>query len=338
MYRFFRSNHPFILIFVPILVGLYVFIGSGSSQGSLNFGNFGILSDFILPEKAGAEHKLFSNIAAVFILSIAVFIFIFNVNKSLINRKKNFLHGFIVLFISAFLPYSEKHLPVIFSLIPILVALRSFNATVKKQIAVFDFFNIGLLVSIASLFYFNALFFALIVFAGKLFIRMRNIREWLSAIIGLILPYFFTFSFYYVFEGELLKFSAFTKYFEIGTTLSFVNTAQIIMAFFIGLWALFASFKLLIRLNRMNIDARDYFKLQFIFLINALSVYFLLNSAGKELILFAAAPLSVILAYYFQTKVKIVYKELWFSGLIILAVIVQSGIDIKTLPLIERFF
>src|SRR6185503_18765652 len=75
----------------------------------------------------------------------------------------------------------------------------------KKEAALALIFDAGLLVSIASLFFFPYIVFILFIIAALMILRPFNLREYLMAILGLLVPYYFI-GVYFFWYGKLPEF------------------------------------------------------------------------------------------------------------------------------------
>jgi len=74
-------------------------------------------------------------------------------------------------------------------LLAFLIAVSMVNTEVKLA----SVFNIGLVISLASLFYFPYIFFVLFAFFALLILRVTTWREWFLVAVGLALPYLWAF-------------------------------------------------------------------------------------------------------------------------------------------------
>jgi len=81
----------------------------------------------------------------------------------------------------------------------ILVFFRVFSAYKKDGISI-NFLDAGILIAVASLFYFPAIFLFVCLLVTLLLIRPFLWREWVFAFLGLIIPYAFAFSVYYLLD------------------------------------------------------------------------------------------------------------------------------------------
>lgn len=121
----------------------------------------------------------------------------------LINNKKllpkpNYLPALAYILITSIFPewWLFSSILIINSLMVMVWAMLSslFNHPRPKA----QVFNAGLIVGVASFFYFPAIGFSVLILSALIILRPFNLSEWLVAILGVITPYYFLFAFLFL--------------------------------------------------------------------------------------------------------------------------------------------
>jgi hypothetical protein len=95
----------------------------------------------------------------------------------------------------------ELH-PILFSNLFLLFALSKMMNSYRKDIAFSQVFDAGLLISIATLFYFPCIVFFPMIGVALIIFRPFLWREWVISFIGVLVPYIFVIT-YYFWKGTL---------------------------------------------------------------------------------------------------------------------------------------
>ncbi len=325
MLRILRSNHPLVLVLLPIIVAAYSLRIAFSAQTSERFTNSGYAFHYLSDNTLGGNFAILTAIILTVLLSGIVFMLIALVNESNILEKRNFTVGFLFLAIVGLSPMTAAFLPALVALVMFMRALALSLDALREKESVDEFFNIGFILSVASLFYFNIIFFAILFFIAKLIFRRQSIREWLSITVGLILPYILLTLCEFIFLGEVSFYKTFVFDTE-NLTWQTVNVTSMVGYAILLIVSGFASAAMLSRFYRMNILTRDYTKFFVSETLVALTIFFLINSAGLEILLFAALSIAIPLSDFFNTQKLSKLKSFLFFILIVLIVFVQADI------------
>jgi len=240
-----------------------------------------------------------------------------------INQKYNFishrtfLTSFLFIIISStFLNLHYLH-PVIIANIFILATIVQIFSGYKKKKRYKQSFNIGFLIALAGLFYFNANILILFVFISFLVLHSFNWREWFISFVGFATPYIFIVigyfyydnlnSFYLLIQNIIHYHSpklshSFSSYFFIAvlTSLSILSIIRLSNTY-----------------SNKNISTRNYFSLFVILLILITLTFFLIPFASIELIIIAAIPLSYLIANYYLSENHSWLKQISFILLLL---------------------
>ena len=204
---------------------------------------------------------------------------------------------FYLLIILMVKPLHQLTPALVASSIVLLSFFRIFKAVQSDQISI-NFLDTGLLIAIASLFYPPAILFCLFAIAAVFIFRPLNWREPAYIVIGILLPYVFMLSFYYLLDisirDNLSNISAFMhrQYLHSGL-LNIIGWA------YTGVLLIIGSLYMIQNLGAMKIQSRKFFTLLFIFFIISLISYIVVPADVKGMVYFMALPMAFLLTNYF---------------------------------------
>ncbi len=141
--------------------------------------------------------------ASVISLLIAL-IMMFSVNRvvnryNLFNGQTN-LPGFIyILFVSAYLMAQKLHPVWFFTPLLMLAIERLFSATGQRKPMTWCL-EASFALSLGTLFYAKGIYFMVFLWMIMFILRLANLRSFIASLIGLALPYLFSFAYYFWFD------------------------------------------------------------------------------------------------------------------------------------------
>ena len=314
--RFFKSNGAGMIFFIPILAMLLwsnIFYASKDAVF--------ITSPYHMPAYQWLMYLIpnftFSRILAL-ILIIAQAFYLVHINQKYnFISHRTFLTSFLFIIISStFLDLHYLH-PLIVANIFILAVIVQIFSGYKKTKLYKQSFNIGFLIALAGLFYFNANFLLLFVFISFIVLHTFNWREWFITIIGFISPYVFIIIGYFYFDKL-------NNFYQLIQNIVHYHSPKLLhnfsSYFFIGVLASLSILSI-IRLSQTysnnKVSTRNYFSLFVILLILITSIFLFIPFASIELIILAAIPLSYLIANYYLSKNKSWIKQISFILLLL---------------------
>ncbi len=207
----------------------------------------------------------------------------------------------------------------------IITAFYRIFHTYKSEKVSLNFIDAGLLIGIASLVYFQSIFFFVFLLAALSIIRPFIWREWAFACIGLLLPYMFVFSIYYLFDIPLSEFfkGLSVAFMRIPTSLPL---SQLVNWGYILFFIIVSSFILAKAIDSMKIHARKFFLSFLAFFLCSVIVFFVIPGTGIQMIYFTAVPLSYLFSYYFVRCKRNWINELCITLFILLLIWQRIGI------------
>ena len=312
-----KKRSRLILIFIPLIAGvLQIKHFTTGAEAKLLEENSFILDkiDFL----NGADALIVYHIVLIIFLSLLTFLFIFIVNRIKIFEYNSFLHGFIFLFIieSNFSIYN--FLPALAAGTFLILSVNIMLGSVRKDLAVFDFFNAGFLISVGSLFYINLIFFFILLFASLIILRPFAVKEWFASIIGIISPYWLTFIILFLINENFDFFFNFIGKLHAITPEYIIKLPSYIFYSFIAFILILATVNIGSRFQNFKIDMRAYLKIFFVLFLISAFVFVLLPSAGFEILIFASFSVSIPITMFFNKIKRKVVAEILFDIMLIL--------------------
>ncbi|MBL7884952.1 MAG: hypothetical protein JNL69_12845 [Bacteroidia bacterium] len=197
--RFFKTNNVLAVILLPFF--------------AIAIWSFAILSPEVLPTKHTMplfemcgnflnSVKWLSTLIAMMLVVGQAFLLNYIINENEVLKKQSYLPAlFYLLFLSNNSSMLMLH-PLLFANLFLLFALNKLMSSYRKDVAFSQAFDAGLLLSLASLFYFP--YVLLFPVLGIAFILFRPFvwREWFISFLGVLVPYAFVIT-YYFWNGTL---------------------------------------------------------------------------------------------------------------------------------------
>lgn len=226
----------------------------------------------------------------------------FNTRVFFINER-TFLPAALFILLSGFFTPLQSLNPVYPSVLLIILAVdRVIGAYRKKGIA-YNFFDASMMIGIASLFYFNSIWFFIGVIIGILLLRRVTFREIALAITGLITPYAVLFGWYYLagIDMDTLVISIVANLTQVSTEF-YWSTELIIVSAIAGLSLLISIFHLWSVFNTKKVRSRKTFSLLIWLLIISILLYAIVPAVSLEIFQIFIIPATYLLTHYLVFK------------------------------------
>lgn len=329
--RFFKINQPFHIIVIPLLAGLlwlpsFINPPEGIAQlGEPSMPLYDILHQLLL--LSGPAHLRVG--FGLFFFIIQAYLIVRLTGLYNILEKRTYFSAYIFMFSLAAIGILRDFQPALIAAVFLLLALHRIFSTYEKEKAYANFFDSAFLISIGSLFYFNAIYCFLIVFVGLSVFRVFNWREWVIVIIGFGLPYFFLFSYHYIYHADWqYVFVLLEKQFEYNRNYVLLSNQKIpelaFLAYFIILILL--SLRYFFSLKSLEVVVRKYY-LVFVWLLVLLALfYFFIGSVSIEILYLFSIPACYLISNYLLSMSSNLWRNIFFNLLIAgtVAVIILS--------------
>lgn len=247
----------------------------------------------------------------------------FNTKIFFINQR-TFLPAFLYLLFTSLFPGNMILNPVLPAAILLMLGMMRIMDSYRKQGVAYDFFDAGLLISTASLFYAGMIWFGLLVIIGISILRTVCITEIMAALFGLLAPYLIVAAIYYVANLDLMLFMEHfaANLFEESGTFAY-DPENIISMIFSGLVIIVGIVFLMARINGKKIKSRKTFFLLLWCLFISLVLYFASPAISVEMMWITAIPASYLMAHYLIFTGRKLIPEIILTGLIMMVLIVQ---------------
>ena len=258
---------------------------------------------------------LFIKQTALFCVAlVTVFLLDFLGSRNNLTKKNSYKILIFSLFI-ALLPTTILNTKILMANLFILLALRRIlslrsNKEIKKKL-----FDAAIWISIATLFYFWAILFFLLVIFGIVLFRVIDVKNWIIPFVGVLTVVIIGASY------EVLTGHDFINYFDDQVNLNFdfstLNSKRIIVACTVilsyGIWSLLYFIRYLKAKSKKS--RPSFILIIFTVLVALLVVAVSPNKTGSEF-LFLFGPLSIIITNYIETISEKWFKEALLAGLL----------------------
>jgi hypothetical protein len=307
-----------------ILIGLFtvgLWIPSFLSNGSFFFEpGAHDMPFYALLDGLFEKHILLSKIVALlFLLLQGIMIIRINARYVLI-QERTFLPAFFFLVISSFFPFLLNFSFFLFGSFFILVMLEIIFSVYKAEPNSFRFFESGLLIGIASLFYAKLIFLLPFLWVVALILRPFYWREWVLPILGLLIPYLMVFSILYLSDKDSM--SLFVNLFDNLFLHSYsfrLNWTNMVFSGFLLILILIASIYMLKVFQFRKIYIRNYYLSFFWLFVLGLLVFVILSGFEIGMIYILAIPVSFIFSNFFINSRALRGKNVLFLVFLLMA-------------------
>ncbi len=202
----------------------------------------------------------------------------------------------------------------------ILLSLRRVISLKSRKDIPLKIFDGTFWVCIASLFYFWAILFIIIVYSGILFHAINYFKNWLIPLVAIFVVIILVTAFHLLFNDSFYTWAAWFQEssfrFENYQNLSVLIPISIILA--LTFWTLSHYFKLF---QKSGIRSRPTYMLVFITLLISIVVAILSPIKNGSELLFFFVPFSIIASNYFDSKKEKGFKEMLLIVLILMPIL-----------------
>jgi hypothetical protein len=320
--RIFKANSIYNFILLPIIGGLLL-LKSFLEPGIFPPESHQFTTPLFLPvylSNISFKVALLVNFLTVIIICIQLLYI--NATFSFV-RDRSFLPAYLFLFIVYTIPDLHVIQPVFISCIFLLLAINRIFSSFEKKNIISNAFDAGFLTGLAGLFYPGAIILVFIIPLNLYTLKNKvSWREFAVAFIGLLLPFLYTFSYYFIVNNVSSFIDLFTNVIiKRENTIFHLLPVQIFVAF-LALITIFSSLFILSQYDEKKISTRLYFKILFFYFCTSL-LLFILPSVSYELLVFLIIPLSFLFTNYLTFMRRRFWAELFFTILILISIGLQ---------------
>lgn len=197
--NFFRSRQ-IILIPIIVVIGLLLWLPAIGTNYTLSLQHEMPLYELFVHFFA---NKPFLQLLIAFVLVVAqAFVFNAITERHELFGKSSYLPALIYILLFSFTPEALHLHPLLFANFFILLSVDALLNMYRKPNAIGQSFETGLLIAIATLFYFPSILLLLFLLVGLFIMRPFSIREFILVVLGFVFPYLYVIV-YYFFIGKL---------------------------------------------------------------------------------------------------------------------------------------
>ncbi|MEX1188282.1 MAG: DUF6427 family protein [Bacteroidia bacterium] len=248
------------------------------------------------------------------------------INRQGVLRDSSHLPALLYVVLMSCFPEQLSFNPLLFANFFIIIFLNSIFNFFRSGTAVYEVFDAGLFIGIASLFYWPCLFLFPLIWAGLYVLRPFAWQEWVASFAGVFLPFLFFGTILYWFN--MLSFNSLKAILEPFYKVQFSTAynGTYIILFVILLVILIAS---LVRFSKdlnnfSKVRTRKFLAIIVWFFIFAGLSYLVSVKRTMISLSFLAIPLSVIISNYFLSLKNQLLAEMVF--LLLLAAVVYNQV------------
>lgn len=324
--RIVKANHFYNFILIPTLSFLLL-LASVLKGGVFPTENCVYTTPICSPLMNSGIPYLGAILVNFFVVLIICFLLLQINARFAFVKERTFLPAFLFPVIVYSLPELRVIQPIFISGIFIILAIRSIFNSFEQKSAIRDAFNAGFLIGLAGIFYFYAVFFILLIPVS--FSILRNSLKWRETVVpfvGLLLPWIFFFSFYFM-TGQINTLLEYIANSFITKEKSFLVhlPIQIYLAYLILIIAV-ASVFILRQYGVQNISVRRYFKILFLFFVASALMLFSPH-VSTEILVFLTIPLTFLLTNYLIFVKRRIWAELFLILLVVISFSVQFFVN-----------
>ena len=268
--------------------------------------------------------SLTSKIIAMLLVLLSGFYLIRLNNTYLFLPERTLLPAFFLILIVSSLPPLQRLHPALVAMVFFLPAIDRLLASYKTERLSYNFFEASFLIGVGSLFYFNLIWFNIMVWVALLILRPVIWREWAFSILGLVAPWFFLLATdFFLHDSIQWSTGLVTVNFATRNLLSYLSLPDRIFFSFLLLLIILASRTIIHSMTKMKVLSRKIFLLMFWIFAISMVTCIVVEKANVELLVLAAVPVAFLLSHFVPTIRKVFWSNaiLWgiVAGMLILA-------------------
>lgn len=258
---------------------------------------------------------------AFLIFALTAFLLDYINTRFILLQDRTFLPAWTFLFITSFYPGIYHLDPMLPATLFIVLMLHFIFAAYKAEPNCYRFFDAGLAVGMATLFYAHAIWFFPVIWISTLILRPFYWREYVHPVLGTAAVFFVAWAYYYVFFGDATRFfTLLSVNLQPELTSIHQNTNVLAGSVYIIVMIAISSFFMLRVFQFRKIYARNYFYVFFWLFLFGMALFFYPTGGEYGLVYVLSFPVSYIIANYYvnakPTKGKYI---LFLIGLLLMA-------------------
>jgi len=322
--HFFKKSYLFQYIFL-VLLAIILWLGAlihplvaPIDTESLLTPGYSVLHSFL------QDNYLFQVILALILVISGAIVFNYSLTKFDLVPKNTLVPAMVYLVLMSYSPsLLTLHPAVLPAFFTVLILFYLFQVYTEEE-AYPQIFNIGLLIGISSMFYFPSIFFILFIWLTFIVYRLYYWREWIIPLAGILTPYLFLFTYYYLFDSLEPSYLAYADYFSNMVIFQFsfdLSLLNYIITSLLVLLFLWSAFLLLSNIQEKIISLRKRYWAVFWLFAVAMITYIFVDIFFKWHQVFSLIPASVFIAYAFSQLKTLRWIEMIWGAIFLLILI-----------------
>ena len=265
------------------------------------------------------ENSMLRNIIAFSLLAIQSLVLVaLNKRYEFINYH-GYLYVLIFFFVSSGMAVMQQLTPLVFANLFFLLALALVLSSFQKTRVLPLFFNTGILLNIATLFYAGMIFYIIILWVALIIIRGLDLREIIVLFLGYLTPFVLIVGYTYVFSSlEQFNFNLSQISYSIDYNNKFVIGYSSVLLLLLLISIVYSYVN-----NTIKISSRKYIQILLSIVWITPAVYFLIPFVSYEILVIMAVPASFLITQYLVSSRANLWTEFVFDGLFIILVLLQ---------------
>ena len=319
--KFFKSNNASSFVFLPLIaaaIWVLTFIIPSQINVKQSMPFFELIT-------AGGLLPFWATSVIAFLLIISqAFLLNYIINKNEAINAQSYVPALVyIIFMSNSSQMLELH-PPLFANLFLLFAISTLISSYRQDVAFSEAFDVGFLISIATLFYFPYIVFLPLIGIGLIIFRPFIWREWVISLIGVLVPYLLVTTYY--FWNNTLDYLWYDKMLApvLNQELVFNFPKSVYVTFGISVFIILISFsKLFKNLNTGAQKSKKSIVLLVWFFILSLTSLLVIPTVSAIYLSALAIPCSVFCANYFMNV-----KKQWWAEFLFLILVVSVFVNL----------
>ena len=256
----------------------------------------------------------------ILLINVIIIIKVNSITRLIENKSMFFI--FLFIFLSASLQDYKQLNPMQPALTFLIIGVQLLFNMYKNEHELKKIFEAGFCFAIASLFYAPAIYFAILIFIGLGMFVPFYWRQWLSALVGLLLPFILVLSIAFCFDGFTHQVATLYENITVENSLQFTKLFPIAFSLFLALLFLRSVFYVYLGGTR-KVSTRKYYTLLLLFLVLVLVLYLFVPYVTYDFLFFGGITVSVFIANFMVNMRSKFWQEVLFIIIIAFTVLVQ---------------
>jgi len=313
--RFFDNTRP---ITVLVLFLLLAFISVSSVY--IYFTNIEFQTKYLIGPVYQHLGSVFQSVISVGLILSIGFLVNFIVHDNSITRNNSFALLFFIVLVASN-PALTILNPVLLSMAFVVLGMKNLLSLHEHKEMSQKLFNTGFLLGIASIIYPYSILFGLLIFLGIVIYGADSWRQWILPILGIILPYYVLFSWYFWFDRlDYYWDTFFIKALHITESSFFESPATIAVWGIFSVLTIFSILDYSKNLGSQKPDTRKGYTMTLLALVVGIIITLVGTIKNGQELIVLFLPTSIIWAKYIQHQ----KKELWRN--IFIAVVILNSV------------